>query len=131
MSADVVFTQILLALGFVMFSVLTVSLFTAAWRNHFWRRPMRPVVWAAAFVCSGWAVEFGKRMLLLPLQATAVYPMLTGTGIIADFVNIYLIVTATVFFYTLTIAYPDSHRSKGEPMSRTSHDGPYSDKGSK
>lgn len=112
MSSAEIATEIVLAACFVMCATVSVSMFVAAYRNHFWRRPMRPVVWALAFVSSAWALEFFKRLLLIPSTGYPLHDALAATGWIANIVNLYLLVTTGIFFYTLVVMYPDTRRPR-------------------
>jgi hypothetical protein len=112
----------ILALCAFMAYFLTAMLTWAALRNHFWRHTTRPVVIASAVLFLGFGVEFTKRALLFIVpQGTPLYTAMARSGVIADAINLLLLVGMIAWFFVAVIMYPDMRRGPGEPHDRTSH----------
>ena len=93
----------------------------AAGRNHFWRHTTRPVVIASAFLFGILAVEFAKRAVSGAFPLAPWHWMLVTSGPVDDLVNVLLLISIMCWFFVVGVAYPDTHRSKGERHDRTSH----------
>lgn len=104
-------SQFILVLCALMATFLSGVLTWAAMRNHFWRKTTRPIVVASAVLFFGLAVEFTKRVLIFvfPVDSPA-YNLVARGGVVADVVNILLLVGMVVWFYVAVLAYPDTRR---------------------
>lgn len=102
---------------------LTIGLTVAAYRNHFWRKVVRPVVISGVVMFSGMAFYFG---VILAAKVSSWldlgYGMKLVRGPWGDIGALWLVIGIAAFFYTVALAYPDAHRGKGQPHDRTSHD---------
>ena len=103
-------TQILLAINCVMAFTMSAGLARAAWKNHFIRHSFRPMVWSMGVLTFAMGCEFLKRVVAISLTGQPARVHFIIGGGVSDAVDVLLLIGMSAAFYTMVIAYPDSHR---------------------